>query len=269
MEAGMIAGAQGKAGEDERPLLEVIDAHVWFPVRTGAFGRISGYVKAVDGASLSLGYGEVLGLVGGSGCGKTTLSRAILGLEPLHSGRILVEGRDVASFKSRADRMAKARAVGVVLQDPFASLNPRHTVLDILTEGMVAHGLATTATRRAEAERLLAAVGLDKSILDRHPHAFSGGQRQRMAIARAISLRPKAVICDEAVSALDLSVRAQIVNLLLDLRDEFGLSYLFISHDMDLVRHVADRIVTMKDGRTVGATMPAKSNIGTNGNIQT
>lgn len=265
----MTAGAQGEAAERKGPLLEVVDAHVWFPVRKGAFGRVAGYVKAVDGASLTLGYGEVLGLVGGSGCGKTTLSRAILGLEPLHSGRILIEGRDVASFRSRRDRMAKARAVGVVFQDPFASLNPRHTVLDILTEGMVAHGLATADTRRAEAERLLDAVGLDKSILDRRPHAFSGGQRQRMAIARAISLRPKVVICDEAVSALDLSVRAQIVNLLLDLRDEFGLSYLFISHDMDLVRHVADRIVVMRDGRTVNADAPSPISIETNGSIQT
>ena len=231
------------------PVIAVEEACAWFPIRKGLLGRVAGYVKAVDGASLSLHRGEVLGLVGSSGCGKTTLSRAILGLEPLHSGRILIDGRDVSSFRSRKDRMAKARAVGVVFQDPFASLNPRHTVLDILTEGMVAHGLATAATRREEAERLLDAVGLDKSVLDRYPHAFSGGQRQRMAIARAISLRPKAVICDEAVSALDLSVRAQIVNLLLDLRDQLGLSYLFISHDMDLVRHVADRVIVMKDGR--------------------
>lgn len=232
-----------------RPVIEVDGACVWFPVRRGILGRVAGYVKAVNGASLSLRRGEILGLVGSSGCGKTTLSRAILGLEPLHSGRILIEGRDVSSFRSRADRLAKARAVGVVFQDPFASLNPRLTVLDIITEAMVAHGMATEATRREEAYRLLDAVGLDRSVIDRHPHAFSGGQRQRMAIARAIALRPKAVICDEAVSALDLSVRAQIVNLLLDLRDEFGLSYLFISHDMDLVRHVADRVVLMKDGR--------------------
>lgn len=237
-------------GAAEVPLLEVVEARVWYPIHQGVLSRVTGYVKAVDGASLTLHRGEVLGLVGESGCGKTTLSRAILGLEPLHSGAIRIEGRDISSFRTRKDRMEKARAVGVVFQDPFASLNPRLTVLDIITEGMVAHGLADAGTRRDEAARLLRAVGLNAEIMDRYPHAFSGGQRQRIAIARAISLRPKIVICDEAVSALDLSVRAQIVNLLLDLRDSLGLSYMFISHDMNLVRHMADRIITMHAGRT-------------------
>ena len=218
-----------KEPETAAPLLDVRDAHVWYPVRTGVFARVSDYVRAVDGVSFALAPGEILGLVGESGCGKTTLARAILGLEPLHSGRILLEGRDIATFASRAERMAFTRAVQVVFQDPFASLNPRHTVLDLLTEGMLVHGLATRADRRDHARRLLKAVGLRDDILDRYPHAFSGGQRQRIAIARALSLNPRVLICDEAVSALDLSVRAQILNLLADLRDEYGLAYLFIA----------------------------------------
>ena len=240
------------AGDAPRPpLLDVRDAHVWYPVRTGVFARVSDYVRAVDGVSFALAPGEILGLVGESGCGKTTLARAILGLEPLHSGRILLEGRDIATFASRAERMAFTRAVQVVFQDPFASLNPRHTVLDLLTEGMLAHGLATRENRRDHAKRLLRAVGLRDDILDRYPHAFSGGQRQRIAIARALSLNPRVLICDEAVSALDLSVRAQILNLLADLRDEFGLAYLFITHDISVVRHIADRIAVMNGGQIV------------------
>ncbi len=243
--------------EDERqegesaPLLEVRDAHVWYPVRKGVFARVADHVKAVNGVSLALSPGEILGLVGESGCGKTTLARAILDLEPLHSGRILLSGRDIDSFKSREERLAFTRAVQVVFQDPFASLNPRHTVLDLLTEGMVAHGLATRSDRRDHAKRLLKAVGLRDDILERYPHAFSGGQRQRIAIARALSLSPRVVICDEAVSALDLSVRAQILNLLADLRDEYGLAYLFITHDISVVRHIADRIAVMKGGVVV------------------
>lgn len=240
-----------KEPETAAPLLDVRDAHVWYPVRTGVFARVSDYVRAVDGVSFALAPGEILGLVGESGCGKTTLARAILGLEPLHSGRILLEGRDIATFASRAERMAFTRAVQVVFQDPFASLNPRHTVLDLLTEGMLVHGLATRADRRDHARRLLKAVGLRDDILDRYPHAFSGGQRQRIAIARALSLNPRVLICDEAVSALDLSVRAQILNLLADLRDEYGLAYLFITHDIGVVRHLADRIAVMNGGKIV------------------
>ena len=233
------------------PLLDVRDAHVWYPVRSGVLARVTDYVRAVNGVSFTLSPGEILGLVGESGCGKTTLARAILGLEPLHSGRILLDGRDIVSLSSREERRAFTRAVQVVFQDPFASLNPRHTVLDLVTEGMLAHGLATRENRRDHAKRLLKAVGLRDDILDRYPHAFSGGQRQRIAIARAISLNPRVLICDEAVSALDLSVRAQILNLLADLRDEFGLAYLFITHDISVVRHIADRIAVMNGGKIV------------------
>ena len=241
--------AEGQSGA--APILEVRDARVWYPVRSGVLSRVSGSVRAVNGVSFSLAAGEILGLVGESGCGKTTLARAILGLEPLHAGSVLFNGRDTATFRTPAERRAFTRAVQVVFQDPFASLNPRHTVLDLLTEGMLVHGLATRANRREHARRLLKAVGLRDDILDRYPHAFSGGQRQRIAIARALSLNPQVLICDEAVSALDLSVRAQILNLLADLRDEYGLAYLFITHDISVVRHLADRIAVMKGGEIV------------------
>ena len=242
---------ESKQLESDRPLLDVRDVHVWYPVRTGVLARVTDNVRAVNGVSFTLSKGEILGLVGESGCGKTTLARALLGLEPLHSGQVLLDGRDITSFASREERRAFTRAVQVVFQDPFASLNPRHTVLDLLTEGMLAHGLATRENRRDHAKRLLRAVGLRDDILDRYPHAFSGGQRQRIAIARALSLNPRVLICDEAVSALDLSVRAQILNLLADLRDEFGLAYLFITHDISVVRHIADRIAVMNGGKIV------------------
>ena len=242
---------ESKQSESSTPLLDVRDVHVWYPVRTGVLARVTDNVRAVNGVSFTLSKGEILGLVGESGCGKTTLARALLGLEPLHSGQVLLDGRDITSFASREERRAFTRAVQVVFQDPFASLNPRHTVLDLVTEGMLAHGLATRENRRDHAKRLLRAVGLRDDILDRYPHAFSGGQRQRIAIARALSLNPRVLICDEAVSALDLSVRAQILNLLADLRDEFGLAYLFITHDISVVRHIADRIAVMNGGQIV------------------
>ena len=242
---------ESKNSESSTPLLDVRDVHVWYPVRTGVLARVTDNVRAVNGVSFTLSKGEILGLVGESGCGKTTLARALLGLEPLHSGQVLLDGRDITSFATRDERRAFTRAVQVVFQDPFASLNPRHTVLDLLTEGMLAHGLATRENRRDHAKRLLRSVGLRDDILDRYPHAFSGGQRQRIAIARALSLNPRVLICDEAVSALDLSVRAQILNLLADLRDEFGLAYLFITHDISVVRHIADRIAVMNGGQIV------------------
>lgn len=229
-------------------VLSVEDARVWYPVRRGVLARTVGFVKAVDGVSFTLSQGEVLGIVGESGSGKTTLSRAILGLEPLHSGKIEIFGKDLAVQKG--DDLRKLRQqLQVVFQDPFASLNPRHTVLDLVTEAMVAHKLITLKERACEAKRLLAEVGLPGDILDRYPHAFSGGQRQRIAIARALSLSPRIVICDEAVSALDLSVRAQILNLLLDLRNRYGISFIFITHDIGVVGHIADRVAVMHKGK--------------------
>ena len=234
------------------PLLEIRDLRTYYPIRRGLFARTVGAVPAVDGVNLTLQAGETVGIVGESGCGKTTLARTILRLERPHTGEIRINGVDIATLRGAALK-AYRRDVQVVFQDPFASLNPRHTVLDLVTEGMLAHGLATPANRRAQAVRLLEDVGLGADLLDRYPHAFSGGQRQRIAIARALSLGPRLLICDEAVSALDLSVRAQILNLLADLRARHGLAYLFITHDMAVVQHLADRIVVMQRGQVVEA----------------
>lgn len=231
------------------------DIRVWYPVRGGLFSRTTGWVKAVDGVSFTLAQGETLAIVGESGSGKTTVSRALLGLAPLHSGSVTLFGADPATAGA-AGRKALRRSLQVVFQDPFASLNPRHTVLELVTGAMVEQGLATRREAPAEARRLLAEVGLPGDILHRLPHEFSGGQRQRIAIARAMALSPRAVICDEAVSALDLSVRAQVLNLLLDLRDRHGLSYLFITHDLAVARHIADRIAVMNGGRIVEEGTP-------------
>ena len=216
------------------PLLEVRDLRVWFPVRKGVFARTAGYVKAVDGVSFDLRRGETLGVVGESGCGKSTTSRAILGLVRPTAGTIRLDG-----------------TVQAVFQDPLASLNPRHTVVEILTEALVCRGLCRRDERRARATELLARVGLSDDALDRYPHEFSGGQRQRICIARAVALKPDLLICDEAVSALDLSVRAQVLDLLADLRSTLSLSYLFITHDIGVVRHIADRVLVMNAGRIV------------------
>ncbi len=231
-------------------LLSVRDLKVWFPIKKGVFGRTVGHVKAVDGVSFDLHRGETLGVVGESGCGKSTTSRAILLLNNPTAGTITVDGRDIRDLKG-AEGLAYRRKVQVVFQDPQASLNPRHTVLEILTEGMVYHGLCTKEERRAKAAELLTSVGLPDTILDRYPHEFSGGQRQRLCIARAIALKPELLICDEAVSALDLTIRAQVLDLLTDLKKKLGLTLLFITHDLGVVQHVADRIIVMNKGRIV------------------
>lgn len=229
------------------PVIEARNLSVWFPVKKGLLARCVGYVKAVQDVSFILEKGEILGIVGESGSGKTTLSRALLGLEKLHGGTLKFFGKDPATL-SKKKRLEDRLAVQVVFQDPFASLNPRHTILEIITEAMVYHGRISRAQRVEAATKLLEDVGLPKEILNRYPHAFSGGQRQRIAIARALSLRPRILICDEAVSALDLSVRAQILNLLMDLREKYSLSYIFITHDIGVVSHIADRIAVMHNG---------------------
>lgn len=231
-------------------ILEVRDLKVWFPVRKGIFGLVSGYVKAVDGVSFDLRRGETLGVVGESGCGKSTTSRAILMLNKPCGGSIKVDGVDITKVGGD-DMLAYRRKVQVVFQDPQASLNPRHTVMEILTEGMVYHGLCRKDERRAKAAELLEAVGMPTDTLDRYPHEFSGGQRQRLCIARAIALKPELLICDEAVSALDLSIRAQVLDLLSELKKKLGLSIIFITHDIGVVQHVADRIIVMNKGRIV------------------
>jgi len=232
-------------------ILEVRDLKVWFPVKKGVFGRTVGYVKAVDGVSFDLRRGETLGVVGESGCGKSTTSRAVLMLNKPCGGTIKVDGVDITKLRPGKDMMEYRRKVQVVFQDPQASLNPRHTILEILTEGMVHHGLCGKDERRERAKELLESVGLPESFLDRYPHEFSGGQRQRICIARAVALKPELLICDEAVSALDLSIRAQVLDLLSDLKRKLGLSFLFITHDIGVVQHIADRIIVMNKGRIV------------------
>ena len=231
-------------------ILQVSDLKVYFPIRKGIFARTCGYVKAVDGVSFDLRRGETLGVVGESGCGKSTTSRAILGLNRPCGGSILVDGEDIAHL-SRDRELAYRRKVQVVFQDPNASLNPRHTIREILTEGIVYHNLATPDQAKSRAEELLAEVGMDGDILERYPHEFSGGQRQRICIARAIALRPQLLICDEAVSALDLTIRAQVLDLLSRLKKKLSLSMLFITHDLGVVQHIADRIIVMNKGKIV------------------
>ncbi len=233
-------------------ILEVRDLKVWFPIKKGVFAHTVGYVKAVNGVSFDLKRGETLGVVGESGCGKSTTSRAILMLNKPTSGTIKLNGVDIKEMAKKDETYRDyRRKVQVVFQDPQAALNPRHTVMEILTEAMVYHGLCAKADRRAKAAELLESVGLPDTILDRYPHEFSGGQRQRLCIARAIALKPELLICDEAVSALDLSIRAQVLDLLADLKKKLGLTMLFITHDLGVVQHIADRIIVMHKGEIV------------------
>lgn len=231
-------------------MLSVEDLQVWFPIRRGVFNRVVGHVRAVDGISLKINKGETLGLVGESGCGKTTLGRAIVGLENITSGHVYFDGHDVSAFKGR-ELQEHRRRCQMVFQDPYSSLNPRMTVLDILTEAMVYHGIVSNKEKERAALDLLSEVGMDGDCLNRYPHEFSGGQRQRISIARALSLHPDFIVCDEPVSALDVSVQAQVINLLMDLREKHGFSYLFISHDLSVVRMISQRIAVMYLGRIV------------------
>ena len=233
-------------------ILEVRDLKVYFPIKKGVFSRTTGYVKAVDGVSFDLRRGETLGVVGESGCGKSTTSRSILMLNKPCGGTISFNGQDIGKLKGQA-LLDYHRRVQVVFQDPAAALNPRHTIREILSEGAIYHGLIQKEDAYDFAAHLLEQVGLPAAMLDRYPHEFSGGQRQRICIARAIALKPELLICDEAVSALDLSIRAQVLDLLADLKAKLGLSFLFITHDIGVVQHIADRIIVMNKGRIVEA----------------
>ena len=232
------------------PVLEVRELVKHYPVRNGLFRRSTGAVKAVDGVSLTLERGRTLGLVGESGSGKSTLARVLVGIEKPTSGTVLVDGEDVSRL-SRAGRKQLRRDVQMVFQDPYTSLNPRMSVSEIVGEPFAIHGINPAGGRRAAVGELLELVGLDPAHAGRYPHQFSGGQRQRVGIARALALRPKILVCDEPVSALDMSVQGQVINLLEDLQAELGLSYLFVAHDLGVVRHIAHEVAVMYLGRIV------------------
>ncbi len=232
------------------PILDVRDLQTYFPIRRGFLQRVVGHHKAVDGVSFTIAPGETLGLVGESGCGKTTVGRTILALQPATGGQVLFEGKDV--FRQDAASLRRMRRdMQIIFQDPGGSLNPRMRVGRIVGEPLEVHGMAEGEELRERVEALLERCGLWRAAADRYPHEFSGGQRQRIGIARALALQPKLIVCDEPTSALDVSVQSEILNLLADLQDEFGLSYLFISHGMAVIHHICDRIAVMKDGKIV------------------
>jgi len=232
------------------PLLQVSNLRIWFPTEKNMLGKPVDYYKAVDDVSFTLRKGEVLGLVGESGCGKSTLSRSLVGLLPVHSGSINFDGEDLAALPIREWAHVR-RKIQMIFQDPYSSLNPRMTIGDMLTEPLLVHNMVPKQGLKKEALRLLDLVQLPAESMNRYPHQFSGGQRQRIGIARALSLRPELLICDESVSALDVSIQAQILNLLKDLQQEFNLTYLFISHDLSVVHYISDRVMVMHAGKIV------------------
>jgi oligopeptide/dipeptide ABC transporter ATP-binding protein len=229
-------------------ILEVKELKKHFPAANGFFKKSDAVVKAVDGVSFTVGRGETVGLVGESGCGKTTAGRTIARLYDPTAGEVLFDGQDISKIKGKELKAIRSK-IQVIFQDPYSSLNPRHTVGKIIEASYEIHGIEPEGGRKAAVKDLLAKVGLNPEHINRFPHEFSGGQRQRIGIARALALRPKLIVCDEPVSALDVSIQAQVVNLLDDLQAEFQLSYLFIAHDLSVVQHISDRVVVMYLGK--------------------
>ncbi|MBN8201566.1 ABC transporter ATP-binding protein [Bacillus sp. NTK034] len=234
----------------EKEILQVKDLQQYFPIKGGVFGRTVNHVKAVDGVNFTIYEGETVSIVGESGCGKSTTGRAILRLDEPTGGEVIFQGTNLLS-KSKREMRSIRKDLQVIFQDPFASLNPRRSIGQTLEEAMGILNVVPKANRRGRAIELLEQVGLKEEHIDRYPHEFSGGQRQRIGIARALAVEPKLIICDEAVSALDVSVQAQVLNLLKKLQKEYGLTYLFISHDLGVVRHISDRIIVMYLGKVV------------------
>ena len=231
-------------------LVQVRDLHKYFPINAGVFSRHVGDVKAVDGVDFTIKRGETLGLVGESGSGKTTAGRVVLRLLEATKGQVIFEGRDIGQLKREEVRKLR-KEMQIIFQDPYASLNPRMTVGDIVSEPLRIHGLATGKDAEARVQELLKLVGLQPYHANRYPHEFSGGQRQRVGIARSLAVSPKFIVADEPVSALDVSIQAQVINLLQDLQQQFGLTYLFIAHDLSVVRHISTRVAVMYVGKIV------------------
>ncbi|MBY8912499.1 dipeptide ABC transporter ATP-binding protein [Bacillus sp. YC2] len=239
---------------NQETILELKDVKKYFPIRSGFFQRKVGDVKAVDGVSFSLKRGETLGIVGESGCGKSTAGRTMIRLYKPTAGQILFKGRDISNLSEEKLRKSVRKNIQMVFQDPFASLNPRKTLRSIIKEPFHTHHMYSLRERNEKVEELLAKVGLHPSFAGRYPHEFSGGQRQRIGIARALTLNPELIIADEPVSALDVSIQAQVINLMEELQEEFNLTYLFISHDLSVVRHISDRVGVMYLGKMMELT---------------
>ena len=232
-------------------LLQVKNLVKFFPIKKGVFRKTVGWIKAVDDISFEVYEGETLGLVGESGCGKTTTALTILRLEEPTKGQVIFDGKDITKIK-RCDMRRERKNMQIIFQDPYSSLNPRMKIKDIIAEGMLTHNiLKNTQERYKKVGELLERVGIPAEYMDRFPHEFSGGQRQRIGIARALALEPKIIMCDEAVSALDVSIRSQIINLLKDLQEEYNLTYLFVAHDLSVIKYISDRVVVMYLGKIV------------------